>query len=384
MGFGAIIAAGEKNKLLRNDLVDCITEVRVEQFLDKPTLFAIRFQEDISGGNPRIMNATELQCEQMITIAVKVGNADKCLVRGPITNIKCSTKLGGPGSWYEIHGQDRRIELDREYISHVETGLASQAAKEILEKKFDKTDVESTKIMYGKAMPTLNKRSTDDTFIRRIACSYNLHYWVEYGCKQNGQLLEVEETVNLKSSPSRPKDAPTKPISVDQIKLTPTVSVKLRVNVDKDQCQNVTTFDLKMNSERPSQFKDKSINDNKVKIHDVEIQQNPQQVIVKGGRRLTDDCVKPRNVCIITAGNPEELHCKAESALTAAGWLLEATANTTAHMLGGILMPHDVIEVEGLGNKHSGPYQVKAVTHVINASDDLMEVQLRRNAVGRD
>jgi hypothetical protein len=34
MGFGVIIASGENNTLLRDDLVDGITEVRVEQFLD--------------------------------------------------------------------------------------------------------------------------------------------------------------------------------------------------------------------------------------------------------------------------------------------------------------------------------------------------------------
>jgi hypothetical protein len=96
MGFGAIIASGEKNKVLRDDLLDCLTEVRVEQFLDEPTRFAIRFQEDIRDGNLFIMKSPELQCEQMITIAVQVGDAMRCLVRGPITDIKCSVKLGGP------------------------------------------------------------------------------------------------------------------------------------------------------------------------------------------------------------------------------------------------------------------------------------------------
>jgi len=68
--------------------------------------------------------------------------------------------------------------------------------------------------------------------------------------------------------------------------------------------------------------------------------------------------------------------------LTEAGWFVEAAASTTAHMLGGVLMPHDVIEVEGLGPVHSGPYQVKAVTHVINAADHFMDIELRRNAIG--
>src|SRR5688572_857556 len=103
MGFGAIIASGEKNRLLREDLLDCITEARVEQSLDEPTRFAIRWQDDIAAGQPRVMRAPELACGQMITIAVKVGDSIMCLVRGPVTDVKCSMMLGGPGSWFEIH-----------------------------------------------------------------------------------------------------------------------------------------------------------------------------------------------------------------------------------------------------------------------------------------
>jgi hypothetical protein len=151
MGFGAIIASGEKNKLLRDDLLDCLTEVRVEQFLDDPTLFAIRFQEDISGGQPRAMPAPELQCGQMITIAVKVGDEMKCLVRGPITDVKCSVMLGGPGSSFEIHGQDRRIELDRKCKRQCWVGLESEAAASILkdEHKFRKICIQTTSKRYG-------------------------------------------------------------------------------------------------------------------------------------------------------------------------------------------------------------------------------------------
>ena len=57
MGFGAIIASGANNTFLRDDLLDCLTEVRVEQFLDEPTRFALRFQEDIRDGEPFIMKS---------------------------------------------------------------------------------------------------------------------------------------------------------------------------------------------------------------------------------------------------------------------------------------------------------------------------------------
>lgn len=394
MGFGAIIASGEKNKLLRDDLLDCLTEVRVEQFLDEPTRFAIRFQEDIRDGKPFIMKSPELQCEQMITIAVQVGKETRCLVRGPITDMRCSVKLGGPGSWHEVRGQDRRVEMDRACLPHAWSVRASEAAETILNrKKFDRTDVEKTRIVYGgqpvRGQPTastLNQRYTDLAFIRRIARDCNLHFWIEYKCQRNGldpsgQSLKVEEQANLKSSPPRPTDAPAGPVRVDQIKLVPTVKVKLRVNVEKEQCPNVTAFDLTMDPERPNQFTGTAIDDTNAKPHPV-FPPDPQPPIIKGGQRFAG-CKEPRDVCITTAGNQDELQCKAEAALTEAGWFVDATASTTVHMLGGVLLPHDVVEVEGLGEEHSGPYQVKAVTHVINAADHFMDIQLRRNAIGK-
>src|SRR5687768_2921962 len=106
MGYGAIITSGEKNKLLRDDLVGGIIEVRVEQSLDEPTRFAIRFNDDICGGDFEVFNAPELQCGTIMTIAVKAGDSTKCLVRGPIMDVNSSIMLGGPGSWYEVHGED--------------------------------------------------------------------------------------------------------------------------------------------------------------------------------------------------------------------------------------------------------------------------------------
>ena len=394
MGFGAIIASGEKNELLRDDLVDCITEVRVEQSLDEPTHFAIRFQEDLSGGEPVIMKARELQCEQMITIAMQVGDAMRCLVRGPITDIKCSVMLGGPGSSFEIHGQDRRIELDRKCKRQCWVGLESEAAAQILkdEHKFRKICIQTTSKRYGgtrgngePTVETLNQRATDEAFLRQIACRNNLHFWIEYECRSNGlnlsgESLEVTEIANLRSSPLRPVDAKNVLGCEERIKLKPKVKVTLRVNVEKEQCQSVTTFNMTMNFERPSQFKGTAVNDRAGKERSIfpEDRQPPQ---AKGGKRLAG-CNPERDLCITTAGNEEELQRKAESALTEAGWFIETTASTTAHMLGGVLLPHDEVEVQGLGEDHSGLYQVKAVTHVINAADHFMDLQLRRNATG--
>ena len=108
---------------------------------------------------------------------------------------------------------------------------------------------------------------------------------------------------------------------------------------------------------------------------------DPQPSIRENGQRL-NDCEAERDVCVTTAGNATELQNRAETALTEAGWYVNATVSTTAHMLGDVLMPHDVVEVEGLGKDNSGPYQVKTATHVINAADLVTDLELRRNVVG--
>jgi hypothetical protein len=393
MGFGAIIASGENNQLLRDDLMDCITEVRVEQSLDDPTHFAIRFQEDISDGEPRIRRAPDFKCGQIITVAVKVADEIKCLVRGPITEREWSVMLGGPGSWFEIRGQDRRIEMDRLCRRRIWTGLESDAAARVLkdEYKFRKMCIQKTKKVYGggpkneePTIETLNQRATDEDFMTQIACRNNMSFWVEYECQQNGLnggggSLKVTEVANLRSSPLRP-DAELLADCQQQVARHHNVSVTLKVNVQSARCQNVTSFNVTEDSERPSHFNgfgmdDRSGEDGSTTAFD------PQLPITKGGETL-EKCNLQREVFITTAGNLEESSRKGEAALTEAGWRINATASTTAHMLGAVLLPHDEIKVEGLGTKDSERYHVNAVTHVINAADHFMDLQLRRNATG--
>jgi hypothetical protein len=389
MGFGAIITSGENNKLMREDLVDCITEVRVEQFLDRSTLFAIRFQEDFSGGEPRIQLAPELGCNQIIAIAVKVGGEIKCLVRGPITTREWSAMLGGPGSWYEIRGRDRRVELDRQPQRDTWSGLESDAAATILKRrKFSRTCIQETDKFYGAGSQngkytteTLNQLETDEEFLRQIARRNGMCFWIDYDCRRNGldpsgDSLKIDEIANLRSSPLRP-DARTS-LDCKGGNLNRKVNFALRINVDKDKCPNVTAFNIMEDHERPTIFKGRAIDLKTAKMNSTDAK-NLQPLLAKGGN-TPDKCNLERNIWVTTAGDIVDTRRKASSALTGAGWFVNATASSTAHMLGGVLLPHDEIKVEGLGNDHSGDYQVRRVTHVINAADHFMDFKLRRNS----
>ena len=57
---------------------------RVEQKLDEPTSFAVRFIDDLQDGRLRHANDDRLAIETIVSVIVEAGDALTCLVRGPI------------------------------------------------------------------------------------------------------------------------------------------------------------------------------------------------------------------------------------------------------------------------------------------------------------
>ena len=388
MGFGALLASGDRNELLPGELADCVAEVRVEQFLDRPSEFAVRFQEDLSDGEPRVLRAPELQAERTFTIAAPSNGDLRCLVRGPITEVKCSLELGGPGSWLEVRGRDRRVELDRQCFRHAWEGRASEVARTILSSYGFEPAVEQTSRVYGERDGTLNQRGTDLAFLHRIACLNNLVLWLAYECRLDGldparRRLDVRETANLKASPPRPAGSPGGTAAPERPPLAPTRDLRLRVHVDSARDRTVTAFEIDVDVERPTHFEGSALDDLGV-TEEPTSAEDRQPPIRRDGQTLRDLTGRERRMCLASPGGPQELQPRAESVMTEAGWFVSATASTTAHMLGGVLAPHDVVEVEGLGRRHSGAYQVESITHVLNAADHRMDLGLRRNSLGRD
>ena len=228
MGFGAIIATGTGNDPLSADITDCLIEVRIEQSLDEPTRYGVRVREDIADGKPMAANAPVLQVEQMLTIAVQLEDDSMlCLVRGPITDTTSQYTLGGPGSWYEVHGSDRRVELSRQCFQHAWEGRASDAANTIISGYGFDADIQETSKNYSTSTETLNQRATDLDFLKTIAKDNGFFFWVSYdlapqGLPSPGGQLSVTEKAHLKTSPFRAEGPGGVLPSISGLKLVPT------------------------------------------------------------------------------------------------------------------------------------------------------------------
>ncbi|MDO6416119.1 hypothetical protein Q4F19_17165 [Sphingomonas sp. BIUV-7] len=378
MGFGAIITTGDGNRPLDAALAGCLTEVRVEQSLDDPAQFAIRFADDIEDGKLSRASDPRLKPETLMTIAVQVDQALVVLVRGPVTEHRSQMTVGGPGSWFEVHGLDRRDLLDRSCVQAAWTGRASDVARGILQANFDVANVEDTSRSYETNDTTLNQRSTDLSFLTQIARRNNLHFWISYVGEQSPLGgLQVTETANLASSPSRATGAVGAPLP-----LAPTTSLSLKVNVPPKDCPNVTAFQVSTDTARPSAYRTGAMQTAEVNPATTDVS-DPQPPTGEQPKRLHDIGGIRRELCMAGAGDPVETQARGEAALTEAGFFVQATASTTKHMLGGILRPHDIVSAIGVGPA-LGPaaFRVKQVTHVINAAEHFMDLALESNGLG--
>lgn len=383
MGFGASIAIGSGNRPLDEDLAACLAEVRVEQSLDEPTIFAVRFADDIEDGQMRLASDERLNADAIVTISVEVDQETVVLVRGPITEHRSEMTIGGPGSWFEIHCLDRRDLLDRTCVPGARTGRASELAQGILTRTFDEVEVEETAVSYGPNTTTLNQSSTDLAFLRQIARRNGLCLWITYRATRSpfGGQLKVTETANFASSPRRPAGGAAAAL-VSALPLKATTPLALRIHVPSKDCPNVTAFQIVTDARRPNAYRTGAMQmaDANPATTDVT---DPQPPPGNASKRLPDIAGVRRDLCMPGAGDPLETQTRGEAALAEAGFCVQATASTTKHLLGGVLKPHDVVSAIGVGPKFGKTtFRVKQVTHVIHAVEHFMDLTLETNGLG--
>jgi hypothetical protein len=377
MGFDLLIAGGNENRLFSKGLMDCLVEVRVEQSLDEPTKFAIRFLDDIENGQMVKASLPELAIGQLVTIAVRARDGLKGLVRGPILRTSSKMTLGGPGSSYQVEGIDRRDELSREFREGAWSGRASDIATILLSPVYPAPDVGRTEEMHDPERP-LPQRGTDLDFLTRNAAQNGFHFWVSYQgvAEVPGGTMSVIEQVHWKESPALGASAPTR--IIDLIPFDES-ALPIRWNVPQEQCPNVTGFTLSRDGTRPNQVRTETQNTGDGGQDAVTASDTSSPV---GGQGQTaSQSQTPRFIVPTPQGDAQSTRTINRAALREAGFYVKAEVNTTRYLYGDVLEPHQVIPVEGLGGSNGQtPFRVQEVTHVVNSQAHFMQAKLATNA----
>lgn len=401
MSYGFTVTSGDKNNPLAADLMEAIAEVRIEQELSKSTKFGIRFEDDLCDGKPKALSSEALKPGSMIAVLVpeetnptQASKSLICLVRGPITKLKSSAVLGGPGSWLEVHGEDRRIEMDRESKTATWTGKATEIADGIFDSYKFKGSSKSTDAIKFTDKKSLNQSSADLKVIEDLGRQLGYEFWLTYKVESSGKAYNITETVNFQPSPDYSSAggddllgaiagavaAAASAIGLDQLTDKPAKVFKLSI-ADRD-CSNLTAFDLDVDVEKATAAMLDGIDDKSGKADDHEAKDDQPKVDpkakvdVKKFQSGATRTIKPAG-----AGSSADRASEAKAIVADDSWFITATASANAFKLPGIVQPHEIVSVEGTGFAHSGKYQVSKVLHVINGWGHLMDITLRRNAL---
>lgn len=379
MGFDLLLAGGTDNRLFSDDLLSCVVEVRVEQTLDQPTRFAVRFQDDIEGKKLKKAGLRELQLGELVTIAVDRGDGRyACLCRGPILQRESQVTRGGPGSSFTVLGHDRRDELARSDRDQNWSGRASDVARQLITPVYPQIEVDQTDEVYDLNGNSLPQRANDLDFLTRTAADNGLHFWITYSNVADlpGGSMSVTETAKWKASPPLQSGLPAGvppalPLADD--------ALTLRHNVAPGQCANLTKFTISTDGARPSSASGSSRNLTDGESDAVDAR-DPDAPIGGQGQSLAQRAparqFRPR-----PQSGARNMRRRTEAALGDAGFFVSAEISTTRYLLKDVVEPHQVVAVAGIGDDNDRtPFRVKSVTHVINGIGHFMDGEIETNA----
>ena len=351
MGLGiAVEVGGQADADLAN-----ATWVEVTERMGETSTYRIRYDFDVSSGDFPLLADGRIDAGSELTLIEPSGSSNDCLVKGPVVAQQIHFAHGGSGSWVEVHGADNSIQMDRESKAVVWAETSDgDAVGSILSNYGLSPDSDSTDAQHTETKHTLVQRDTDLQFVRRLARRNGFLFWVT--CDGDGN-----ETAHFKRPP-----------------LDGDAASELIVNLDGN---NLQWFDLDWDVERPTSADASDVDLSDASDIDGSVDKSPLPPL--GSQALADIVSDTRSLYLVApVDDAGDLQSRSEGALIDAGWFVRARCETTVSALKSIVHAHTVVNVRGLGSRHSGKYFVAAVKHTIDQSEHRMEIELVRNAWG--
>jgi len=339
-------------------------------------MFALRFEDDICEGKREVADSKLFAKGELVGLFATAGPGAglECLVYGPVTKIRSSSVLGGPGSWVEIHGEDRRLVMGRTGVNATYVGKASSAAEAILRAYDFKPDTQPTLIEHDTKKKQLTQSGTDLAFLEDIARRNNMEFWIEYEVTAAGAVTKLTEKARLRTSPDRSQTTGLPQLPT----LKPGGSHAIRVNPPAGICPNITKFDARIDFEKPTSVEGFMLSDkgDKKVVEDIVKDATPldpaKPVAIKDVKR---ELAEPTVLA-------EEAFLAKEATVFERSWFVEIDCSATVEQLGFLVRPHQILEVANAGSALSGGYQVMKAVHVMTATDHFMDFTLRANGLG--
>ncbi len=353
MGIGVVIKVGGTDD---EELTGSAALAEVHERMGEPTTYKIEFAVDANEAQELpLLSDGRLGPNADLAVCVPLEMDEHVLVRGPVHGQRIRLKHGVSGSWVEVVGSDKCIEMDRETKARVwDSVTTSDVVRSIAGEYGLQADVEDTKEQHIEAKHPLVQRDTDLRFVRRLARRYGFLFWITTDARGKHTAhfrrpkLDGEPSATLKIN-QEPPTIGSLDISWDVERPTSALATQLRLEDKQDIAGDVAKSPLKALGKRDF-------------------------AAIAGGTRNLQ--------LVAPVDDADDLTARAEGALIEAGWFVRASCETYLHALKKLIRAHSVVEVQGAGALHSGKYFVSGVRHVVDSTSHVMELELCRNAWG--
>jgi hypothetical protein len=295
-------------------------------------------------------------------VATPDGGSDQCIFDGFVLSHKLHIQTGIVSSNLEIWGQDASWLMNleekvKEWVDVTDAGAANAIFGDygITPSPDNTTDDSPSHTEDGHS---LMQRSSDIRFLRRLA-------------RANGKFCRVA----CAGKPGSRIGYFAKP----KLDGNPVITLKL----NDPEAWNVDALDLSWDVMRPTAVKARQAlfndddpdgvsgdaSDSGLKLLDA------QPLAAFSGKKMTALLTTP-------VDDGGELTLRSQAVLRDAGWFVRCEGESDVSRLGAVLRAGDIVQIEGVGNFHSGSYLVWSVRHTINSDAHKMKFVLMRNAMG--
>jgi phage protein D len=351
MGLGIAIAVGGSPD---DELSDAVW-VEVYERMGEMTKYRMRYDFDISQGDFPTLADSRLDPGSELAVIAPVSGTNNYLAKGPVTGQQIHFLHGGGASYVEVEGADTSIKMSRETKATVWSDLTdSDVVSQIFSTYGYTADVDTTEAGHFEQKHTLVQRDTDYVFVRRLARRNGCLFWIS--CDETGV-----ETAHFKK-PALDGDAPT----------------NIDINIGSN---NIASLDLTWDAERSTSVVAAQVNLNDKSEIDGRVAASPLTPL--GTQTLAAITGDTRSAHLhAPVDDAGDLNARGAAALIEDNWFIRATCKTSLNALGAIVRANTLVNVRGVGTRHSGKYYVAGVRHVIDPTAHTMELELIRNAWG--
>lgn len=327
-------------------------EIQVVEAVNQATQYRLRYGTNIEDGDFPLLTNSLLDPESVLAVVIPGSPIPSILVSGPVVSQEINIVHGGEGTTVDVYGMDMSVSMDRENRSVVRSNINdSTAVMEILAGYAIVPDAAVTSTFHTDLKHPLVQRETDLRFIRRLARRNGFWFWV----------TDAAPGVSIGHFKAPPVDG--------------TPAQELRLNVSEP---NVDSVSVKWNSERPVSASLAQLDLGSLSSIDGSSQRSSINGLAD--QHLADIVPTARELHLsVPADDTGDLTSRGNAALIENGWFVKVQVQVRKSRLNSVIRSHTLVNIQGLGTRHSGKYLVSRVVHDINQEDHLMTVDLIRN-----